>query len=496
MANATASYILSAEDRTQAAINSAKRAFKDLDDSVRAGVKSINLLSELFIGAKLFSGVKRLTDSVIEASKANDTQFAASIAHVKSAMDDLMTSKSGLPAATAAMEDLAGVLKDPATVAAADALSSALIRGFAQAAKFAGQVVAGIGLIVSGPSQQSLQIDDQMRALQDERKRLLQSAGVDDPSRLAGRADYARTYNRIGEIDKLLEDMGKKFWQAVATEGKKAPAGPELNFFNPTVRKGGDPEIGTDAYRIKDVADIIAENVKKAQDNTKTATEKMVEDWVQYEKDLRLLLGVGADNGGISPEEYARRWQEYADKVLPEVAVTAKEHFATMNTAVSEMSEYAKRAAQDIQSAFADFLFDPFADGLKGMLNGFLTLIRRMVAEIAAKKILENSGLTDLISTGLSAVFGGGKAAGGPVSAGTSYLVGESGPEIFTAGASGSITPNSALGGASVVINQTIDARGSTNDSVTQLQEVMRQNNAALEARIIDGIRRRRYSLA
>jgi hypothetical protein len=39
------------------------------------------------------------------------------------------------------------------------------------------------------------------------------------------------------------------------------------------------------------------------------------------------------------------------------------------------------------------------------------------------------------------------KAAGGPVSAGESYLVGERGPELFTAGASGVITPNGALGG-------------------------------------------------
>lgn len=483
MPTAEARYILSAEDRTASAIASAKRAFKDLDDTVKTGVKSINLLSELFIGAKLFSGVKRLTDSVIEASKANSVQFATSITHVKDAMDDLMTSKSGLPAATQSMEELATVLKDPATVAAADALTSVLIRGFASAAKFAGEVVAGIGLIVSGPSQESLRIDDKMRALQDERKRLLQSAGVDDPEKLAGRADYARTYSRIREIDAALSDMGKRFWQAVANE-KPKDSGPSLDFFTPTVRKIDNEKPLW--------LQLTLESLKKAEENTRTTSQKMAADWDEFENDLARLLSAG----DITPEGYAKRWKEYADRVLPEVVVTAKEQFVAMKAPMSELSEYAKRAAQDIQSAFADFLFDPFAEGLRGMLNGFLTLIRRMVAEIAAKKILENSGLTELISTGLSAVFGGGKAAGGPVSAGTSYLVGESGPEIFTPGSTGSITPNSALGGASVVINQTIDARGSTNDSVTQLQEVMRQNNAALEARIIDGIRRRRYSLA
>jgi hypothetical protein len=41
----------------------------------------------------------------------------------------------------------------------------------------------------------------------------------------------------------------------------------------------------------------------------------------------------------------------------------------------------------------------------------------------------------------------GARAAGGPVTGGQSYLVGERGPEIFTPGASGGITPNNALGG-------------------------------------------------
>ncbi len=52
----------------------------------------------------------------------------------------------------------------------------------------------------------------------------------------------------------------------------------------------------------------------------------------------------------------------------------------------------------------------------------------------------------------------GGRASGGAVSFGSSYLVGESGPELFTPGASGAITPNSALGGQTV---QLFDMRGS-----------------------------------
>ncbi len=48
---------------------------------------------------------------------------------------------------------------------------------------------------------------------------------------------------------------------------------------------------------------------------------------------------------------------------------------------------------------------------------------------------------------------GGARAAGGPVDAGTPYLVGEQGPELFVPGAAGSIAPNSALQRSSITLN-------------------------------------------
>ena len=46
-----------------------------------------------------------------------------------------------------------------------------------------------------------------------------------------------------------------------------------------------------------------------------------------------------------------------------------------------------------------------------------------------------------------------GRASGGPVTGGTSYMVGERGPELFTPNASGMITPNNRLGGGNTTIN-------------------------------------------
>ena len=53
----------------------------------------------------------------------------------------------------------------------------------------------------------------------------------------------------------------------------------------------------------------------------------------------------------------------------------------------------------------------------------------------------------------------GNRAMGGNVMSGKSYLVGERGAEIFTPGATGTITPNSAMGGTNIVVN--VDASGS-----------------------------------
>lgn len=59
--------------------------------------------------------------------------------------------------------------------------------------------------------------------------------------------------------------------------------------------------------------------------------------------------------------------------------------------------------------------------------------------------------------------FGGGRASGGPVMGGTTYLVGEQGPELFTPTGNGTIIPNGAFGGKgggnsiNITVNGAID---------------------------------------
>ena len=67
----------------------------------------------------------------------------------------------------------------------------------------------------------------------------------------------------------------------------------------------------------------------------------------------------------------------------------------------------------------------------------------------------------------------GARAMGGPVAGGSTYLVGERGPELFTPGTSGSITPNHALGGGQ---NITVNVNGGDPNAIVRaLQQYARQ---------------------
>lgn len=140
--------------------------------------------------------------------------------------------------------------------------------------------------------------------------------------------------------------------------------------------------------------------------------------------------------------------------------------------ALSATAAFAEQMGADMRRSLATFLFDPFKDGLDGMLSGFVDMLRQMVAQIAAQQLLTSlftrgSGLGGGVGGFFGSLLKGitGKAAGGPVMAGTPYLVGERGPELFVPRASGAIIPNGAGG---VVMNQSIhiDARGADADKI------------------------------
>lgn len=57
----------------------------------------------------------------------------------------------------------------------------------------------------------------------------------------------------------------------------------------------------------------------------------------------------------------------------------------------SELTQFGVQAARNMQTAFADLLFDPFDEGIKGMLKGFADVLRRMIADAAAAAALKEA---------------------------------------------------------------------------------------------------------
>lgn len=144
---------------------------------------------------------------------------------------------------------------------------------------------------------------------------------------------------------------------------------------------------------------------------------------------------------GIDDAQILERLQAQLDSMTEQAA-----------EATSEMTVFAEQAARNMQDAFADFLFDPFQDGLDGMLKGFSDILQRMWAEYAASQLFSAlggamSGSDNAMMSSLGNFFGGARAGGGPVSPGKGYLVGERGPEIIIPKMAGQVIPNHALGG-------------------------------------------------
>lgn len=124
--------------------------------------------------------------------------------------------------------------------------------------------------------------------------------------------------------------------------------------------------------------------------------------------------------------------------------------------ATDSMSTFADQAARNMQDAFADFLFDPFEDGVGGMVKSFAKAIQRMLAQAAAAKIFEMVGqwASSYSGTGSSWINtvgnaisnnSGGRAGGGPVAGDNVYRVGEGGrPELFQQGGKSYLIPGDA----------------------------------------------------
>ncbi len=166
--------------------------------------------------------------------------------------------------------------------------------------------------------------------------------------------------------------------------------------------------------------------------------------------------------------------------------------------------------ARGLESAFAKF-----ADGGKISVRDMVQSMLSDIAQLTFKRgvietLFGGGGGAGGASSGglLGSVFGslfgpvaGARANGGPVLSGSSYLVGEQGPELFAPGLSGMIIPNHALGaiggrdggagGGSVTVNMpiSINAAGAYPESIADIRREVASLQSDLPGRVVQVVR-------
>jgi hypothetical protein len=232
-----------------------------------------------------------------------------------------------------------------------------------------------------------------------------------------------------------------------------------------------DRAIATDTSRSLEEATREADQL----DRLATQWKGVIDPAQKYREQLEEIRKL-VDSGRLSPSEamaaefeVQNRWQDEINKGL---ADSKKE--------LGEMEVFAEQAARNIQDSLGDGLYNLLDGNFKSIGQSFGSMLKKMAAEAMAadlsKALLGNFGGKDAAGNTITAVggwlgdglgwlgnlFGGARAAGGPVWPGQAFLVGEQGPELFVPDTAGTIVPNGA-GGAGIVVHQSFTFQGQPN---------------------------------
>ena len=232
-------------------------------------------------------------------------------------------------------------------------------------------------------------------------------------------------------------------------------------------------------------------NIEKAIADAKELQRKVAEATMKKTQEQIVFLEQHRD---LTAEEFAIevKIRELEDKGV----IVDRERFIANEKRLNQLQRE-RKLAEETAAAFermSQTIATDIAQGIQGMIRGTSTLndvlnnvLNKLIDAAFNMALFGNmqgtlggGGLFGSILGGLGGLFGGGggsavaaltpeqqvsrftfmKANGGSVRRGNDYIVGERGPELFSPGVSGMITPNHALSGStSIVVN--VDATGS-----------------------------------
>lgn len=215
---------------------------------------------------------------------------------------------------------------------------------------------------------------------------------IDDGTRLVEQLrDQVRATQELTEVEKLeLAIADGKYKTATAANLEIARGYAETLDNIKAARAEAEKEAEAQRERLE----LFAEGARVFE-SVRTPTEAL-----NAELDRLVIL---LDAGAINMETFGRAASRAGEEMQ---RLEAKGEDTT-----SLLDEFAKNAAQNMQTSFANFLFDPFADGTKSMLQSFGDMIRRMIAEAVAADLVRR-------------LFGDFGKGGGSSGGGSSGLVG------------------------------------------------------------------------
>ena len=233
------------------------------------------------------------------------------------------------------------------------------------------------------------------------------------------------------------------------------------------------------------------EKYKKHQDDEKAAKQQKdkladLDKEIAYQTEL-----MNMDNGSYEMRE---REAEISKAILglnKEQTTEVKKRLEKLFD-LKDKNEEIRQQEEEIKAiydAIGVSIRDGLVEGINAAIDGTKTLGE--VASNVFRKI-SNALLNYGVESALIGMTGGkggffsnvfGRAAGGPVSGGSPYIVGEKGPELFVPNSSGNIVPNHEMGGANVVVN--VDASGSSVEGdAGQAAQLGSMLGAAVQAEI------------
>ena len=156
-------------------------------------------------------------------------------------------------------------------------------------------------------------------------------------------------------------------------------------------------------------------------------------------------------------------------------------------------------SSKAIGSAMEDAMMS-MVDGTKSVKDAFKDMASAIIKDLYRIYVVKK--ITGMITGAIDAKFApgvgqaqaavaGAVANGGPVEAGKRYVVGERGPEMFTPNVSGTITPNSQMGGSGVTVVQNINISTGVQQTVrAEIRQMMPQIAQSAKAAVVDSKRR------